>query len=177
MKAAVVSKDKAISRGRTSNQQYDYTALISAYIDVQRGNFVHQNFEKFYRSRLTALETAFAVRLSSVNVPRYRAVWMLFEATASSYIATHHPRHGFLDDSLITRQLKEMGESGEEVFRIECELGETIEKAHSLQFQLLTRLFVIMYSDHPEVFTSEDLKSFGFDDSIEPQLWDYDEYR
>jgi hypothetical protein len=158
------------------SKQYDYHSLINAYIDTQAQAFIHPDFEQFYRARLVVLEQAFDVKMSLEGAPHNTPLWMLFYATVRYYKRTGHPRDMFLESSLVNSTLDKMGSQGAEIYQLDIELRSVIEQAHSVYQSLLVRLFIAMYGEHPQIFTSDDLKQLGFDDSTEPNTSDYYDY-
>jgi hypothetical protein len=157
-------------------QQYDYRALIEAYIDAQRPPYPHEDFRTFARGLLSALERAFGISISSMDGVRNAEcspLWMLFRAAAFSYVKLSTPRSGFLEDSLITFRLRQLGEQGAKVEAIEREIDELTLANREAHLKLLNTLFVLLWGQVDTVITSDTLRDQGFDDTKRPKWADY----
>jgi hypothetical protein len=98
---------------------YDELAVVLAYVDAQRPPYPHEDFRRFRRARLRALEEAYGIRISweGVKSPNSRGLWMLFDATVNTYLGLRGPRDGFLEDSLINTTIDRLGVPGERAAR------------------------------------------------------------
>jgi hypothetical protein len=81
-----------------------------------------------------------------------------------------------LEAGLLIRKLEEAGEAGRAVLVGEVKAAKAIDEAMAVYKENLYILFTLMYGDHPEVITSEDLLQAGFDDTREPKIEDYHDY-
>ena len=78
-------------RGRLLVRQYDYKDLVKTYIETNRKNHVHQDFEQYFALRLKHLQQAFGVSMQKDAFDfKGRVLWQLFESTVDSYLRILH---------------------------------------------------------------------------------------
>ncbi len=148
---------------------YDFKAFVIAYVDAHRPNYVHKDFETFYKARLSKLEDAFNIRFSENRLPMFM---VLFDVTVKCYWNTSTPGEFFLEGSALLSML-EAKESGKQLLATWDEVLECANQSQETYLQMLFDLFVFMFGEVSTVITSDDLKALGFDDSAEPKIWDY----
>ncbi|HJZ81707.1 MAG TPA: hypothetical protein VKD91_15225 [Pyrinomonadaceae bacterium] len=154
---------------------YDERSVVLAYIDAQRPPYPHEDFRRFRRARLQALENAYGIDISMKGViaQQARSLWMLFSATVNSYLSLKGPRDNFLEDSLINTTLDRLGAAGLELHEAEARFVVRLQECRAANLDFLTRLFLLLWGSIERPLSSADLLAFNFDDSKEPQLSDY----
>jgi len=154
---------------------YDERAVVLAYIDAQRPPYPHEDFRRFRRARLQALENAFGIDISMKGViaQQARSLWVLFSAAVDSYLGLRSPRDNFLEDSLINTALDRLGAAGLELRDAEAKLVVRLQECRAAHLDFLTRLFLLLWGPIERPLNSADLLAFNFDDSREPRLSDY----
>jgi hypothetical protein len=158
--------------------QYDRTALIRAYLQANQPQYLHEDFKTYSTGLLTALQQAFGIVLSYDGVQNSGAgaLWMLFRATAQSYLSIQSPRSHFIDDTLITVTLERLGEQGKQITALETTIQQAISTSATAHLDLLDELFVLLWGATDRLVTSDDLQQGGFDDTQEPKFSDYVDY-
>src|SRR5215831_18767170 len=156
-------------------KMYDERAVVLAYVDAQRPPYPHEDFRRFRRARLEALEHAYGISLSMDGVVdrSARSLWMLFSAAVDSYLGLRSPRDGFLEDSLINETIDGLNESGLQIREVEAKLHAHLDDCRDANIEMLTRLFIILWGRIERPVSSADLRTSTFDDSKEPRLSDY----
>ena len=156
-------------------KRYDRAALIQAYIATTEP-YGHEDIKRFNAERLAALEQAFDVRLNfeAVKNSPNRALWMLFHATAKSYLSVRTPRSYFLDDTVVNVALDRLGDQAASMHTYEAAIGRAAETSREAHLGMLDELFRLLWGEIDTVVTSERLRQLGFDDSQEPNRWDYE---
>jgi hypothetical protein len=159
-------------------KRYDRAALIQAYIDTQQQRYLHDDFKHFYAERLAALERAFDVGLNfeAVKNSPNRALWMLFHATAKSYLSVRTPRSYFLEDTIVNTALDRLGDQAAPMHTYEAAIGRAAETSRAAHLGMLDELFKLLWGEIDANVTSEQLRQLGFDDAQEPKKWDYTDY-
>jgi hypothetical protein len=159
----------------SNSKIYDERAVVLAYVDAQRPPYPHEDFRRFRRARLQALENVYQIRISldGVSSPSSRSLWMLFAGAVDSYLKLVGPRDGFLEDSLINVTIDRLGDPGMVLRAVEDKLYMHLRECRAAHLEFLTRLFVILWGPIVRPVSSADLHSYSFDDSKEPQLSDY----
>lgn len=152
--------------------RYDYRQLVLTYIQTMRNDHIHADFKNYYARLLTLLEQVFEVDFSSPPSSQ-RALWMLFQATVSSYLSLRTPWSNFLEAGLIVKRIEQLGSQGEKIFQLSTQIEELEQSSREAHLQLIYELFERIYGKRDLVVTSQDLKARGFDDSKEPQITDY----
>ncbi|HYF62935.1 MAG TPA: hypothetical protein VD886_09000 [Herpetosiphonaceae bacterium] len=159
-------------------KHYDRAALIQAYIETQRERYLHDDFKRFSAERLAALERPFDVRLTlqGATISANKALWMLFHATAKSYLSIRTPRSYFLEDTIVNDALDRLGDQAAVIGDHEALIGRVAETSREAHLAMLDELFKLLWGEIDAVFTSAQLRQSGFDDSREPKRWDYIDY-
>ena len=154
---------------------YDERAIVIAYLDAQRPAYPHEDFRTFRRSKLAALEAAYRIRISydGLTPERPSSLWMLFQATADSFLKLGGPRAGFLDDSLINVTLERVDTPELALRETETKLYLHLDKTQEAHLELLTKLFRLLWGPIENPCTPADLARVGFDAGAEPKLHDY----
>ncbi len=153
---------------------YDARSLIDAYIYTQRADFVHEDFNTYYRGLFSVLEKLFGVQLAANAVPsEQRALWQLFESTVRSVLRITSPWDGYLEAGLLMTRLDESGEPGIEVHRASSIIQEANRASQAAHRDMLHALFQAVFGQSQRVITSQQLAEAGFDDSKEPNITDY----
>lgn len=158
------------------SKRYEWKDLLDAYIKAQRRHYVHEDFTKYYKGHLAALEEAFGVSVSVERVrnPGVRALWVPFQGALASFLSIRTPWDNVLEDSLTNRVIDErLGEQGKQIRRLEADVSQAIQLSKVVHLELLEELFNVLWGPITQVVTSEDLLKLGFDDSKEPQYLDY----
>ncbi len=107
------------------DRTYDERALIEAYVNTQRRDFVHADFGTYYAGLLAHLECLFGIRIDSPNLEHTQKVFrMLFASTVRSLNQVTTPWDTFLETGLLDRKLKECGEPGKVVERASVAIAE-----------------------------------------------------
>lgn len=160
------------------SKSYDQSAFISAYIESRKEHYLHSDFEEFAKARFQALEQAFGVTISwdklQPDVPR--TLFMLFKMTVDSLLALRVPRSNMLDDSLLNKQLEAMGDRAAKINQLEGLIVGRYYANQKTHRELIDLLFEMLWGKLERVVTSEELLAFGFDDSAEPNISDYNDY-
>jgi hypothetical protein len=157
------------------DKRYDRAALIQAYIATKEP-YGHDDFKRFYAERLAALERAFGLSLShdGARNREYAALWMLFRATADSYLSIRTPRSNFMDDSLINVKMESLGTRADSINTYEALIIRATETSREAHLHMLDELFKVLWGEIDTVVTSKQLRKLGFDDSQEPNWLDYE---
>jgi hypothetical protein len=157
------------------DKRYDRAALIQAYIATKKP-YGHEDFKRFYTERLDALERAFGLSLAydGVHNREYAALWMLFRATADSYLSIRTPRSNFMDDSLINVKMEALGARADSINTYEALIIRATETSREAHLHMLDELFTLLWGEIDTVVTSKQLRRRGFDDSQEPNWLDYE---
>ena len=108
---------------------YDKYTLISAYLEAQEQNYLHDDFKIDAQNFLNILENAFDTSISrqGVSHSRLRPLFLLFNSTARKYRLLKESQAGFLDATLIEMRLDELAERGEKVRQLNSDLFEAVE--------------------------------------------------
>jgi hypothetical protein len=156
-------------------KRYDRAALIQAYIATKEP-YGHEDFKRFYAERLAALERAFGLSLASEGVrnTEYNALWMLFRAAVDSYLSIRTPGSGFMDGSLIMRQLEKLAERAQPLIDHSDAITAATDASRQAHLGMLDELFKVLWGEIDTVVTSEQLRQLGFDDALEPNWLDYE---
>lgn len=159
-------------------EQFDEQAVVAAYLDAQRPAYPHEDFRTFRRAKLTALEAAYGIELSHRGVTSgpSTSLWMLFQATAESFLNLGGPRAGFLEDSLINTTLERADNPQLALRETEARLHKHLRQAREAHLELLVGLFKALWGPIEKPCTVSDLVAFGFDPSTEPKMQDYFEF-
>lgn len=156
------------------SRPYDMNVLIQAYIYTQQKDFVHHDFNKYYRSLHEELEQIFGVDMSGRTLSfDQRCLMGLFDSTVRSLHQIRSPWSGYLEASLLHAQLKKHEDINVKV----KEASNTIVNANSISSRahrdMLHALFCAVFGELQQVVTSDDLRARGFDDSTEPDISNY----
>jgi hypothetical protein len=159
-------------------QSYDERAVVLAYLDAQRPGYPHEDFRTFRRAKVSALQAIYRIEISYEGVAQKRlgSLWMLFDATAESFLKLGGPREGFLEDSAINSTIERIDNPQLALRQTEATLHHHLEQAREAHVQLLTRLFRVLWGPIEKPCSSADLAKLGFDASAEPKLSDYYDY-
>lgn len=156
---------------------YDYRALIEAYVNTKRRDYVHPDFEAYYSGLLAALEPLFEIRLKSDDFSlTQRVLWRLFENTIGSMLQITTPWSNYLEEGLVVVKVRESGEPGRIVERASAAISEAARASLIAHREMLQALFVAIFGPCDRVVSSEELRQAGFDDSREPNMMDYWQY-
>jgi predicted acetyltransferase len=183
------------------NKHYDYKALLQVFINAQKQNWVHEDFEKYHTTMLAKLEEAFGIELSKEGlasyVETYGGCWMywgLIKSTVDNYMRGGVPGYGFIEGGPLAGleflgegrprsrmyQLKGDDELNAKQAQIVRQAHRKVEDLHNQYKKALLELlyshFELLYGKVETIVTSEDLLALGFDDSKEPQIKDYYDY-
>ncbi len=150
-----------------ANKTYTYEDLISAYLDARRFQNAHADLKAYHTELYRYLSRLFEADFDK-PVPtadwRREALWRLFHSTIRRYEETSSPFAGILEAP------KEITE----LYRLHGKrLSESCNQLKQHYFLLLCDLHKRIYGDTGSPITSEDLKRQGFDDSTEPDEYDY----
>jgi hypothetical protein len=154
-------------------KSYDYKALMQACIDADRMDYVHEDFERYYKGLLESLKSLFQISFTSTDFAgkdeRIRRIssLILFGASVRNYNAISHPWSGWLEGPLHVDDVWD--KYGHKLLDLNRESKETV-------LALMDELFQIMYGRVDKIVTSEMLLEIGFDDSKEPKISDYYDY-
>lgn len=151
---------------------YDYHELMQTYIQTERKDYPHPDFQKYYARLLALLAQMFEVDFSSPP-PSQHALWMLFQATVRSYVSLRTPWSNFLEAGLIVQKIEQLGSQGEKICQLSKQIEELTQSSREAHLQLIYDLFTCVYGKRDLIVTSQDLKARGFDDAKEPHLRDY----
>ncbi len=154
-----------------ADKQYDFKTLVQTYIETQRKYHFHDDFKDYYSSLLHKLEEIFQIKLSSRDCPD-TALWMLFAATVSSYLSIASPYDGFSEMGGIIIRLQKLNGLGSKILDEGQQIVKLAHVNQELHLQMLYDLFQAMYGKTDTIFTSDELRIHGFDDSTEPNMWD-----
>ena len=154
---------------------YDERAVVLAYVDAQRPPYPHEDFRIFRQARLRALEKAYGINVSrdGAKASGSLALWMLFDATAKTYLGLKDPRDAFLEASLIETKIDGLGAAGREIRAVEERLYSHLKGCQEAHLELLTRLFVHIWGPIGRPIEPGELQDYSFDESREPKLSDY----
>ena len=175
-----VRSQRIFKREDDMSKRYEQKDLLDVYVKAQSRNHMHEDFSKYYKRHLAALEKAFGISISLAGVrnPGVKGLWFLFQGVLGSYLSIQTPWDNVLEDSLTNRIIDErLGEQGKRIRRLEADVGQAIQLSKAVHLELLGELFKVMWGPITRVVTSEELLQRGFDDSKEPQFKDYiDQY-
>lgn len=161
-----------MSDSSPKNRNYDYKALIKAYLDANRTSYIHEDFKKYYAGLFETLQKAFGLDFKDHSKNR-DALVMLFWSTVSSYENIRSPWSNYLEGGLIIRKLEQAGEGGEIVLTLSKKIEELHKKSKKAHWEMLDSLFQLIFGRVSKVVTSKELLELGFDDSKEPDFTDY----
>jgi hypothetical protein len=158
-----------------SAERYDERAVVMAYVDAQRPPYPHEDFREFRRAKLAALESAYQLQMSHAGMSTVQraSLWMLFQATADSFLKLGGSRAGLLEDSLINATVERVDTPELALRATEARLSAHLEQAREAHLQLLTSLFRVLWGPIEKPCDAADLVKLGFDPSTEPKLSDY----
>lgn len=152
---------------------YGQREFLLAYIDAQREPYPHEDFRVFRQKRLAALERLFRVRISSDTVvSSHRALFMLFSSTVRSYLDLWG-RGRVLEAGLLERVIDAVDGPEVRIRETQGRIAELKNQCAEEQLALLDSLFSVMWRRLERTVDSADLAAIGFDDSAEPEEWDY----
>jgi hypothetical protein len=156
---------------------YDWRVLIETYVYTRRKDFVHQDFNDYYRSLLDALHPLFGVDMSGETLSFDQDIlWSLFNSTVDSLLQITSPWSGYLEAGLIHTKLREHEETERRVREASSSIHDANQRSEEAHREMLAALFIAVFGDRPQVITSDQLRAAGFDDSNEPDIKDYYEY-
>lgn len=161
------------------SKQYEWKDLLEAYIKAQHRHYIHEDFSKYYKGHLAALEQAIGITITpdGVRNPNVRALWLPFQGALASYLSIQTPWDNVLEDGLTNRIIDErLGEQGKRIRKLETDVSQAIQLSKAVHLELLGELFNVLWGPITQVVTSEHLLKLGFDDSKEPQYLDYVDY-
>ncbi|XVS65028.1 hypothetical protein ACQPYE_02900 [Actinosynnema sp. CA-299493] len=161
---------------------YDRRAFVQAFLDAhpeaKRGYYYSQAYNAALREHrqrvLRGLQELFGLTLDFEGVAEYRALFLLFRGTASSYVKITGPGEGFAEAGLILKQLAQSG--------VEQPVHDALNRITACNDQsaeahldvLVTLVGVFLGDRATATFTSADLAAVGVDDTAGPDSADYD---
>lgn len=150
-----------------ANKTYTYQDLISAYLDVQRFKNAHPHLKGYhtelYRRLSMFFDVDFEKPLPGEDGQR-EELRRLFHSTIRHYRNISDPFSGMLEAP------KEIND----LYQIHGKrLTELCGQLRQQHFALLCDLYKRMYGDRGRSITSKILKRQGFDDSAEPDKFDF----
>ena len=161
-------------------KEYRFRELLEVYLESRRSH-VHEDFDNFYKGKLEALEKLFCIRFEnppfefeSMNL-QYDdwAIWTFVEAAIFEYFQLTRSRGGEGGRGLYVLHLRREEHKYFEAVDAWAEAKESYRQA---SFNTLEQIFVALFGNLPQVFTSIDLLALGFDDNKEPDMSDYWDY-
>lgn len=154
---------------------YDVRRVVEAYVDAQRPPYPHEDFRTFWKNRLSALESAYGIRMDfdGVRSDGVRVLWMHFSSVAHSLLVLEGPRAGVLEDTLLNDAIERVDSPTLKLRETEALLHAHLKAARDAHYQLLESLFSLLWGPIEKALSSRDLAKLGFDDSTEPKVWDY----
>ena len=121
-----------------------------------------------YTAMLDGLQQLFGLRLHPDGVGTFnnRALFMLFSATADSFLALRTPWSGFLEAGLLVRKVDEAGPDGQRVMAASQRIDALTAESRQIHLEMLDALVRAMLGDRAELtFKSADLQAIGIDDA------------
>jgi len=152
---------------------YTTNTLVDAFVYTLRDDFIHEDFSNYYKAILPVLERKFGISFSGEMSFDNSIYFSLFHNTARSMLEITSPLSRYQEASLLHSRLEQLGDIGivvNDAFRAIHESNELSEISHRA---ILHALFTQMFGEIVITFTSEDLRSDGFDDTKEPDISDY----
>jgi hypothetical protein len=121
-----------------------------------------------FTAMLDGLQQLFGLRLhpDGVGTVNNRVLFMLFAATADSFLALRTPWSGFLEAGLLVRKIDEAGPDGQRVMAASQRIDALTAESRAIHLEMLDALVTAMLGDRAELtFSSADLQAIGVDDA------------
>lgn len=150
--------------------QYDRRALAQAYIDAQReynsADGYRAAMHVYHQQILSGLQYLFDISFEWEAVDStHRPILMMVRNTVESSLALRTPWANILEGGLIFRRLEE-ADALQPVLAASDQIDALVEQARTAHVTMLEALLDPMLGDRSsKVFTSEDLREIGIDDT------------
>jgi hypothetical protein len=166
---------------------YNRRDLVRSYLGAQDRGFggyypesstFNAALKAHYAAMLDGLQQLFGLHLHPDGVDTFnkRVLFMLFSATADSFLAVRTPWSGFLEAGLLIRKIDEAGPEGQRVMAASQRIDTLTAESRETHLEMLDALVTAMLGDRAELtFSSADLRAIGVDDA-KPSPADYPVY-
>jgi hypothetical protein len=152
---------------------FNKSSLIEAFIEAQRKDHPHKDFENYHKKFLEVLQQAFDLELSMAGIQHseVKAIWFLFSQTVDSYLRLD-AQGGLLDGSLMELQLERLPDAGQSINAKRTNLHELNQQSSSRHLELLNEIFDVLWKMPEKTVTVQDLNMLGFD-LEKPEIQNY----
>ncbi|RSM75941.1 hypothetical protein DMH04_37165 [Kibdelosporangium aridum] len=150
--------------------QYDRRALAQAYIDAQREYNSADGYQAamrvYHQQILSGLQHLFDFSFECNAIDgTHKPIFLMVRNTAESSLALRTPWSTILEAGLVFRRLEE-AEALQPVLEASDRINALVEQARTAHVTMLEALLDPMLGDRSsKVFTSEDLREIGIDDT------------
>jgi hypothetical protein len=152
---------------------FNKSDLIEAFIEAQRTDHPHKDFEQYHKRWFEVLQQAFGIEMSTQGIPSFdgKVFFLLFNQTCSSYLRLT-ARDGVLEGGLLEKKIEELGELGVKINQKREKIWDLERQNRETHLEILHNLFDVIWSSLEKTVTIKDLNALGFN-LQKPEIHNY----
>jgi hypothetical protein len=156
-----------------SQDVFDHSSLVLAYIESQRTDHPHVDFETYHQDLSQALQNAFGITMTRDGIESFdgKVFFMLFSGVVRSWLHLT-ARDGLLEAGLLERKIEELGDVGEKINQQRSQIYQLQQQGIAAHLELLNNIFHQIWKPTRIQVSRDELKEFGFNREP-PNISDY----